>query len=590
MRFRELMRLYVALLEPQKKLIVFALIFAVLKSSLESPLPKVVGFLVDKLARSDMAWFEQSWPWAVGATLAYMALYAPVLYWRSACVSLVAFKAFFTLRTQLFEHIQGLSADFFVRTRTGDLNARLINDIQTVSSTVVSLLTRVAFDAFMIIPSLYFMLTTSWVMTLMVLAFGAAQVCWVAWMTPEITRQAKKISEKLGEISSEATEKLDGNALVRAVAREEQVAERFRALNNEHLSLNVGLLRYTMLRYVFIEAPYFVFPVLMIFAGFLLARAGKVTPGDVVAMVLYTPLVTGAMQRFAEAMTQWSQAMGSMERIQEIFSHLPSVREKPDAVAMPRPQGHIRFDHVRFHYPGLTGADAPTRVIDDFDLEIRPGEVVAIVGHSGSGKTTLSQLLLRFYDVDSGAIRIDGRDIRDVTEDSLRRHIGIVMQRSVIFSGTILDNLRFVKPEATEAEVREALRLAALSEFVDRLPAGLNTMLGEKGVNLSGGQQQRLSIARVFLRNPAILVLDEATSSLDAQAEAAIQGEFERLMDGRTAIIIAHRLSTIRRADRIIVLSGGRIRESGRHEELMARRGAYFDLVQAQAEIPADEL
>lgn len=581
---KQALAFYVDALRPQRNLLIVGLSLVGIEALMLTPIPKAVGYIVDQVHKNNFVWMEQHLPHILLAMLGYLLVFMPLAYCRSVYLGRVSMRVFFTLRVRLWKHLQGLSAEFFSRSQTGDLTSRIVSDIQTASTTIVGVLQRILWDIFTLIPVLFMMFYTNWQLSLFVVTHAGIQLYFIRRMLPKIRAQSKAIANKLGEISTEATEKLEGMTLVRAFAREDEVIQRFENLNRDHLTLSDRLLRYSTRRQIMIKTPGDLFlNVLIALFGMFLARRGFITAGDIVAIILYAPMVSSPLSRLADAMTQWAQAIGSISRINEVFSSFPSVVETPDAVVLPRGEGRVSIRDIHFTYPPMASANQPLKTIDGFSLEIEPGQVVALVGHSGSGKSTMAQLLLRFYDADSGSILIDGHDVREVSLASLRNNIGIVMQRSIIFRGTIYDNLRFVKPDATEEEAFAALRFAALAEYIERLPEGIHTVLGEGGVNLSGGQQQRLSIARTFLRDPSILILDEATSSLDARSEQQIQQELERLMQGRTTLVIAHRLSTIYNAHRIVVLQEGRIVESGTHQQLMNRRGAYYELVSTQA-------
>lgn len=611
MTHRDALKFYLDALKPQRSLLFIGLAMTAVESLLLTPIPKLVGLVVDKVAQTDFDWVETNFLWVLLGIAIFLAVFEPLAYYRSVAMGRVSIRVFFSLRVRLWRHLQGLCAHFFARNQTGDLTARIVADIQTASTTVMGIMSRLVWDVMTLVPVAAMLMWTSWPLGVFVFVWAAVQLYFVRRMMGPVQQQSRAIATKLGEISSEATEKIEGHTLVRAFGKEKDVSQRFEGLNRDHMLLSDRLLRYTSLRHVVISAPNIFQNALIAIFGAMLAKRGLITAGDIVAVILFAPMVSGPLQNLMNAMTQWSQALGSISRINEVFNSLPTVADRPGAIDLERCEGQVQFQRVGFAYPELPGqpaTDGPAsatpdpstadseakaavvrpRALDGFDLLIEPGQVVALVGSSGSGKTTVTQLLLRFYDAQDGAVLIDGHDVRDLKLTSLRRHIGIVMQDSILFRGTILDNLRFARPDATEAQAHDALRFAALEPFIQSLPDGIHTMLGEGGVNLSGGQRQRLSIARVFLKDPAILVLDEATSALDTLAERQIQVELEKLMAGRTTLVIAHRLSTVRNADRIVVMSEGRIVETGTHSELLARRGAYYEL--ASLQIPMELL
>ena len=319
-------------------------------------------------------------------------------------------------------------------------------------------------------------------------------------------------------------------------------------------------------------------PVLVIGAGGYFIMRGTVDYADLVAFTLYVTTFTTPVKKLVNFVEQFMQGSAGFHRFLELMRLEPEIQDAPDARDLGPVRGEVTFDHVSFHYGDKT------EVLREINLDIRAGEKFAFVGPSGGGKTTLCQLIPRFYDVSQGAVRIDGQDVRSVTQSSLRRQIGIVQQEVFLFADSVLENIRYGRPEATDEEVIQAARRAEIHEDILAMPQGYDTYVGERGVMLSGGQKQRISIARVFLKNPPIVILDEATSALDSVTEAKIQASFDRLCQGRTSIIIAHRLSTIRNADRIAVIDQERILEQGSHQELMAKNGAYAALVRAQEE------
>lgn len=323
----------------------------------------------------------------------------------------------------------------------------------------------------------------------------------------------------------------------------------------------------------------------VILAGGIFMVKGLISPGDLVAYTMYVTTLLATIRRIIEFAEQFQRGMTGIERFVEIMDSTVEILDEPGAKPMEQVKGGIRFDHVSFEYP-----DDHNPVLDDISLDIRPGEKIALVGPSGGGKTTLCNLIPRFYDTTRGTIQIDGRDLRGVTLQSLRSGIGIVQQDVYLFSGTVYDNIAYGKPEATREEVIEAARMAGAHEFISELKDGYDTYVGERGVKLSGGQKQRISIARVFLKNPPILILDEATSALDNESEHLVNQSLERLAQGRTTVTIAHRLTTIQNADRILVLSDGKIMEEGSHEELLEKQGMYYQLYMSVQDKPQEDL
>ena len=475
-------------------------------------------------------------------------------------------------RRHVFRHLQSLSLNFFTKRRTGELLSRLMNDVGTIQKAVTDTPIDTVKQAVTFIGGVGFLLMMNWRLCLLILLLLPLLVLVAKVFGRRLKQLSTDIQDETATLSTIVEEVLSGIRIVKSFVQTKREESRF--VVTMQRSVTMALKRATVLA-IFVPTITlltFAAGAAVLWYGGTQVIEGQVTPGDLFAFVLFAGILIGPFGSAARVFAQVKEAQGAMERIFQILDTNPDVQDRPEATILPVINGHVRAEHVSFQY------DPRHPVLHEVSFEAHPGEVVALVGPTGSGKTTVINLLHRFYDPSSGTISIDGHDLRSLRLDSLYHQIALVPQETVLFGGTILDNLRYGRDEATDEEVLMASRAALAHEFILQLPDGYDTVVGEKGVNLSGGQRQRLAIARAILKNPRILLLDEATSALDSESERLVQNALDRLMSGRTTFVVAHRLTTIQRADRILVFDKGGIVEQGTHAELMAKSGLYHYL------------
>jgi subfamily B ATP-binding cassette protein MsbA len=475
-------------------------------------------------------------------------------------------------RKHLFAHLQTLTVSFFSRRRTGELLSRLMSDVTVIQSLVTETPIDAVKQLVTFVGGITFLLLMNWQLCLLILILLPLLVVVSKLFGRRLKSLSTSIQDHTATLSTLAEEVISGIRIVKSFVQAQREKDRFADQVDQTLRLTLSRAGIMAVFIPVISLMTFSSATAVLWYGGRQVIDGTVTPGDLFAFVLFAGILIGPFSAAARVFTQIKEAQGATQRVFEILDAQPDIDDRPDAQTLVTVEGHVRMENVTFGY------DPRYSVLSNLSFEAKPGELVALVGPTGAGKTTVINLIHRFYDPIEGRLTIDGRDLRDVTLESWYRQIALVPQETILFGGTILDNIRYGMMAAGESAVREASEAAHAHDFITTLPDGYQTVVGEKGVNLSGGQRQRIAIARAILKNPRILLLDEATSSLDTDSERLVQEALQRLMKGRTTFVVAHRLSTIQRADRILVLDKGKLVEEGTHAQLLERKGLYHYL------------
>ena len=486
-------------------------------------------------------------------------------------------KMEYNMRNEIFAHYQKLSFSFYDNQKVGQLMSRVTNDLFDISELFHHGPEDLVISIIKLIGSFSILLSVNWRLALTAFAIVPVMLAYAFYFNVKMKRAFVKNRARIADINAQIEDNLSGIRVVKSFANEDMEMDKFKAGNDRFVESKKESYKYMGLYHSGLGAFTTLISVIVIATGAVFITKDLITITDLITFLLYINNFTEPIKKLISFTEQFQNGASGYTRFLEILEIHPDIEDAPNALELKNAKGDITFENVSFHYE-----ENSETVLSDLNLHVNAGEYIALVGTSGVGKSTLCSLIPRFYDVSGGRILIDGRDIRDFTVKSLRNNIGIVQQDVYLFTGSVMDNIRYGRPDATEAEIVAAAQNANAHEFIMNLPEGYDTNIGQRGIKLSGGQKQRLSIARVFLKNPPILIFDEATSALDNESERVVQESLEKLAKGRTTFVIAHRLSTIRNAQKILVLTENGIAESGTHRELLKKNGIYAELYNMQ--------
>jgi len=571
---RDLLRL-LGYARPYRVRLSIAFVSLLIASALGLAFPQVVRLIIDAAFVERDTDLLNRMAFLLIGLFAVQALFS---FLRTYLLAYTGERVVADVRTEVYSHLTTLPVSFFANRRVGELTSRLASDVSIIQTVTTGSLTELLRQSIILVGGIIIITITNPRLTLVMLGIIPIVILSATYYGRYVRKMSTRVQDRLAEANSVLNESLAAIRIVQSFVREQYERTRYRDKIRDALEIAV--------RRAVASGGFIGFIILVVYSGIVIVLwvgsrmvvTGQITAGELIAFVLYTFIVGGSIGGMSELYGQFQNAIGATRRVFEILDTNPEIRDPENAQPLPEVRGHVRIADVAFTYPD----ERNLPVLKGVNVEAQPGEVIALVGPSGAGKSTLVTLLPRFYDVTSGEITVDGHDLRSVRLADLRNAIGMVPQETTLFGGTIRENIAYGKLQASDEEIEAAARAAHAHEFIKEFPEGYDTVVGERGVKLSGGQRQRIAIARALLKDPAILILDEATSSLDSHSERLVQDALDLLMQGRTTFVIAHRLSTVRRADRIVVLEGGEIVEEGAHEELLARGGLYKRLYDTQ--------
>lgn len=560
-------------IKPYTKTIITAVFCIIVAAASNLYVPWIIKDMIDKvLAEKDMEMLNYI---SIGIVVVF--LIRGIFYFaQSYLVSYVGQRVVIDIRGELYRKFQRLPLAYYDNHRTGELMSYISNDVAALQNAMVDKLIELITESSIFVGSLVMMFYLDWKLSLLTFAVVPMVGQAMKIFGRKLKRAGTMIQERLADMTAFLQESLAAVRVVKSFVREQHEIDRYDRENERNFEaamVNIRLMSMLTPTVEFLAA--LAVTVIVWFGGYEVVE-GRITAGALVAFLTYAVNLANPVKRISRVFGTLQQAMAAADRVFSLMDMPEDIVDKPGAKPLPKVTGSVKVENVSFSY----GEDAPA--LRNISFEAKPGQMVAFVGPSGAGKSTIANLLPRFYDVTEGSIMVEGLDVRDVTLSSLREQIGIVPQETMLFSGSVWENIRYGRLDATDEEVVEAARAANADEFIRQLPEGYDTKLGERGVNISGGQRQRLAIARAILKDPQILILDEATSALDTESEKVVQAALDRLMVGRTSFVIAHRLSTVFGADRILVIDHGEIVEDGTHEELLAKGGLYSNLYNIQ--------